>query len=76
MPTNAKVFISYGPYEAVGIVDYRESRLQGLKGKPLTKHIRRHLTGLRNLIKVISLGKQTMAETRRMENLQICANIY
>lgn len=32
MPDNAKVFISYGPYEAVGTVEYRESRLQGLKG--------------------------------------------
>ncbi|XP_052786254.1 UPF0728 protein-like [Mya arenaria] len=31
MPSNAKVFIKYGPYEAVGNVEYRDSRLQGLK---------------------------------------------
>lgn len=35
MPDNAKVFIKYGPYEAVGIVEYRDSRLQGLKGEIL-----------------------------------------
>ncbi|XP_060606989.1 UPF0728 protein C10orf53 homolog [Ruditapes philippinarum] len=31
MPSNAKVLIHYGPYEATGIVEHRESRLQGLK---------------------------------------------
>ncbi|XP_053392918.1 UPF0728 protein-like [Mercenaria mercenaria] len=31
MPNNAKVFIHYGPYEAAGIVDHRESRLKGLQ---------------------------------------------
>jgi len=34
MPDNAKVFITYGPFEATGTVEYRESRLQGLKGQP------------------------------------------
>jgi len=32
MPSNAKVFIKYGPYEAVGVVDYRDARLKGLQG--------------------------------------------
>ncbi|KAL3877208.1 hypothetical protein ACJMK2_034948 [Sinanodonta woodiana] len=31
MPVNAKVFIHYGPYEACGIVDHRQPRLEGLK---------------------------------------------
>ncbi|XP_052268976.1 UPF0728 protein-like [Dreissena polymorpha] len=31
MPSNAKVFIKYGPYEAAGVVDYRDSRLRGLQ---------------------------------------------
>jgi len=31
MPSNAKVYINYGPYLAVGTVEHRLSRLQGLK---------------------------------------------
>ncbi|KAK3802475.1 hypothetical protein RRG08_033114 [Elysia crispata] len=31
MPSNAKVYLHYGPYEAAGTVEYRQSRLQGLK---------------------------------------------
>ncbi|XP_013072025.2 UPF0728 protein-like [Biomphalaria glabrata] len=31
MPLYAKVFLYYGPYEAAGTVEYRQSRLQGLK---------------------------------------------
>ncbi|KAL4239834.1 hypothetical protein ACF0H5_000636 [Mactra antiquata] len=31
MPSRANVFIQYGPYEATGIVDHRESRLKGLE---------------------------------------------
>jgi len=31
MPSNAKVFLHYGPYEAAGTVEYRQSRLQGMK---------------------------------------------
>ncbi|XP_046352883.1 UPF0728 protein-like [Haliotis cracherodii] len=31
MPAHAKVFIHYGPYEACGIVDHKESRLEGLR---------------------------------------------
>ena len=39
MPSNAKVFIKYGPYEAVGVVDYRDARLKGLQGGySLLKH--------------------------------------
>ena len=33
MPSNAKVYLHYGPYEAAGTVEYRQSRLQGLKSK-------------------------------------------
>jgi len=31
MPANANVFLHYGPYEACGVVDHRQSRLQGLQ---------------------------------------------
>ncbi|KAK6169064.1 hypothetical protein SNE40_020187 [Patella caerulea] len=31
MPSNAKVLIHYGPYEACGVVIHREARLEGLK---------------------------------------------
>ncbi|XP_046554498.1 UPF0728 protein-like [Haliotis rubra] len=31
MPAHAKVFINYGPYEANGIVEHRETRLEGLR---------------------------------------------
>lgn len=31
MPANATVFIHYGPYDACGQVDYRDSRLVGLQ---------------------------------------------
>ena len=31
MPENASVILEYGPYEACGVVEYRESRLQGLE---------------------------------------------
>ncbi|XP_064594629.1 UPF0728 protein-like [Liolophura sinensis] len=30
MPSNAKVFIHYGPYEACGLVHHRKTRLEGL----------------------------------------------
>ena len=32
MPANANVFIKYGPYKAVGVVQHRDSRLKGLQG--------------------------------------------
>ena len=32
MPANANVFIRYGPYKAVGVVQHRDSRLRGLQG--------------------------------------------
>ncbi|XP_041362558.1 UPF0728 protein-like [Gigantopelta aegis] len=31
MPQQAQVFIHYGPYDICGIVDHKESRLQGLQ---------------------------------------------
>ncbi|XP_064649617.1 UPF0728 protein-like [Lineus longissimus] len=30
MPANAIVYVHYGPYESCGVVDHRESRLEGL----------------------------------------------
>lgn len=32
-PKTSEVIISYGAYDACGVVDYRTERLQGLKGK-------------------------------------------
>ena len=32
MPAKAEVFIQYGPYNALGVVDHRTSRLEGLQG--------------------------------------------
>lgn len=37
MPANANVFIKYGPYKAVGVVQHRDSRLRGLQAV-LTKY--------------------------------------
>jgi len=31
MPEQASVTLEYGPYEACGVVEYRDSRLQGLE---------------------------------------------
>lgn len=31
MPSSARVLLHYGPYEACGVTDHRESRLQGLQ---------------------------------------------
>ncbi len=31
MPSNANVYIYYGPYKSNGIVDHKEDRLHGLK---------------------------------------------
>ena len=36
MPSNAKVFLHYGPYEAAGTVEFRQSRLQGMKSMFMT----------------------------------------
>ena len=38
MPANANVFIRYGPYKAVGVVQHRDSRLKGLQGTFHSQH--------------------------------------
>ena len=59
MPENASVTLEYGPYEACGIVDYRDSRLQGLETQLTRKghNVNRKKTKDWNVVRLIVNGE-------------------
>ena len=59
MPEHASVLLEYGPYEACGLVEYRDSRLQGLETQLTRKGhtVIRRVTKDWNVLRLIVNGE-------------------
>ena len=59
MPEHANVTLEYGPYEACGVVEYRDSRLQGLETQLTRKGhaVARRLTKDWDVVRLVVNGE-------------------